>query len=73
LVARVLAQRRGAAGAAGRTPEVTDYLAVERRVAMLEARLERLESLVEGLQDSVYRESVRHQKQIDDLLSRPAS
>ena len=37
------------------------------RIQALEARLSRLEQLVEGLQDSVHRESERHSKMINDL------
>lgn len=37
------------------------------RVDALEARLAHLEQLVEGLQDSVHRESERHSKRIDEL------
>lgn len=37
------------------------------RVELLEARVAHLEQLVEGLQDSVYRESERHAKMIADL------
>jgi predicted RNase H-like nuclease (RuvC/YqgF family) len=37
------------------------------RVVSLEDRLERLESQLEGLQDSVHRETVRHERDIDAL------
>ncbi len=43
-----------------RTPPLEDLAALERRIA-------HLEKLVEGLQDSVHRESTRHRKQITDL------
>ena len=36
----------------------------------LEARIEHLEALVQGLQDSVHRESTRHAKRIDELETR---
>ena len=39
----------------------------EQRLARLERRLDHLESLVEALQDSVHREGVRHDQQIEDL------
>jgi hypothetical protein len=37
------------------------------RVELLEKRLEHLESMVEGLQDAVYRESARQDREIDQL------
>jgi hypothetical protein len=40
------------------------------RLRALEARLEHLESLVQGLQDSVHRESSRHDKRIAALEAR---
>ena len=40
------------------------------RLRMLEARVEHLESLVQGLQDSVHRESSRHAKRITELEAR---
>ncbi len=36
----------------------------------LEARIERLEAVIEGLQDSVHRESARHGQRIADLEAR---
>jgi uncharacterized coiled-coil protein SlyX len=42
----------------------------ESRIDALEARLHHLEQLVEGLQDSVHRETQRHGKLIDDLQER---
>jgi hypothetical protein len=72
LIERVIQQRRNAkegnqslARAAPGKSESEDPVA--ERVADVERRLERLESLVEGLQDSVYRESLRQQRQIDEL------
>ena len=41
---------------------------VEPQLAELQQRLEHLETAFEGLQDAVHRESVRHHKQIDDLI-----
>jgi hypothetical protein len=41
---------------------------VEPQLAELRERLEHLETAFEGLQDAVHRESVRHHKQIDDLI-----
>jgi hypothetical protein len=39
-------------------------------VRALEARVQHLEALVQGLQDSVHRESTRHDKRIADLEDR---
>lgn len=41
---------------------------IEPRLAELQRRLEHLETAFEGLQDAVHRESVRHHKEIDDLI-----
>ncbi len=72
LIARIRQVRRSAAGAdasAGRStvdPRVGRG-ARDERVDALEARVVHLERLVEGLQDSVYRESERHGKLIAEL------
>ncbi len=42
----------------------------DRRVEELSDRLERLETVVEGLQDAVYRESQRLEARIDDVRAR---
>jgi len=39
----------------------------DRRITALESRLDHLESLVEGLQDAVHRDSARHEREIRDL------
>jgi uncharacterized coiled-coil protein SlyX len=39
----------------------------DARIASLETRLDHLESLVEGLQDAVHRDSARHEREIRDL------
>jgi hypothetical protein len=39
----------------------------DARIVLLEERIAHLEQLLEGLQDSVYRESERHSKQIAEL------
>jgi uncharacterized coiled-coil protein SlyX len=39
----------------------------DARIAALESRLDHLESLVEGLQDAVHRDSARHEREIRDL------
>jgi hypothetical protein len=66
LIARIRQVRRSAAGAdrpdRGSTVDTRDD-----RVPVLEARVAHLERLVEGLQDSVHRESDRHAKLIIEL------
>ena len=42
----------------------------ERRIANLEQRVEQLEALVEGLQDSIHREAIRQDKAIEALDAR---
>ena len=42
----------------------------ERRIAVLEGRVDQLETLLEGLQDAVHRESVREGGRIDALEKR---
>jgi hypothetical protein len=42
----------------------------ERRIEALEARIDQLEALLEGLQDSVYREAVRQGERIEALEKR---
>ena len=49
------------------SPPDTELLS---RVEELERRLAQLESALEGLQDAVYRESVRRNEQTADLLRR---
>jgi hypothetical protein len=51
-------------GAAGRKQR---KLRVEQRLRALEERLDHVEAMLEGLQDSVHRESVRRGDQIDEL------
>jgi hypothetical protein len=66
LIARIRQVRRLAAGAdasAGRSTVDPQ----DDRVRALEARITHLERLVEGLQDSVHRESERHRKLIAEL------
>jgi predicted nucleic acid-binding Zn-ribbon protein len=65
LLERVIQQRRHA-GAEVATPGDTDA-DHEQRIAALERRLEDLENLLEGLQDSVHRETVRLRKEIQEL------
>lgn len=42
----------------------------QEQLRVLEGRIEHLEALVQGLQDSVHRESTRHAKRIDELEAR---
>jgi hypothetical protein len=74
LVARIR-QIRGAAGTASQTakPQTGKPLPVDPeqdRVRGLEARIAQLEQLVQGLQDSVHRESSRQAKRIAELEAR---
>jgi hypothetical protein len=52
-----------APGAAGDDP----VAASAQRISALEARVQHLEAILEGLQDSVHRESVRRDRQIGGL------
>jgi hypothetical protein len=69
LIARIRQMRRTAAAAAeprqaeSRNPE-------PERLDALEARLEHLEHLVQGLQDSVHREFSRHDERITEVEAR---
>jgi predicted RNase H-like nuclease (RuvC/YqgF family) len=60
LLDRVIQQRRRS-----ETPPTEDGLGA--RVETMEKRIEHLENLVEGLQDSVHREALRHQREIESL------
>jgi hypothetical protein len=66
LIARIRQVRRRTptADEAGRRTTVDPE---DDRLRAMEARIAHLERLVEGLQDSVYRESERHSKLIADL------
>jgi hypothetical protein len=69
LLARVRHLRRVAAAAsAGSAPDVIDPDAAYLRA--LEARVAHLEALVEGLQDSVHRESERQERRMTELEAR---
>lgn len=72
LIARIRQMRRSAAGAGTATRRSTSDPRDDRdprdaRVDMLTTRVEHLERLVEGLQDSVHRESERHARLITEL------
>jgi hypothetical protein len=66
VLARVRQLRRSAAGA-GAPDRRSSVDPQDDRVTLLEARVAHLERLVEGLQDSVHRESERHEKLIAEL------
>jgi hypothetical protein len=66
LIDRIARMRRQAADAAPR--RMPDAQATPgEELAALEQRVAHLEKLLEGLQDSVHRESARQSKQIDEL------
>jgi uncharacterized coiled-coil protein SlyX len=66
LVARIRQIRRPTT--AGTTPPAEAHAPPsDERLRSLEARVAHLEGMVEGLQDSVHRESERHSKLIADL------
>jgi hypothetical protein len=72
LIARIRQVRHSSATAdpsAGRPPadSPADRSTPDDRVQALEARVAHLEQQVEGLQDSVHRESERHSKLIAEL------
>jgi hypothetical protein len=66
LIARIRQIRRPAAPQERSTSDAGDDPHVDRLQA-LEARVAHLEQLLEGLQDSVHRESERHAKLIAEL------
>jgi len=73
LIARIRQLRSGSAAGPDQsvrrsTVDVQDaHPGRDDRVDALESRLAHLEQLVEGLQDSVHRESERHSRQIAEL------
>ena len=71
ILGRVVQLRRGrrAPDAAPQAPAA----GLERRIEALEERVDQLEALLEGLQDAVYRESVREGGRIGALEKRTAS
>jgi hypothetical protein len=60
-------RRRGRAPDAAREAAAAGH---ERRIEALEERVDQLEALLEGLQDAVYRESVREEGRIGALERR---
>jgi hypothetical protein len=74
LIARIRQTSR-LAGPPASAPEVvpvspSDADPDPARVSALEARIAHLESLLEGLQDSIHRESARQSKRITELEAR---
>lgn len=69
LIARIRQIRRTAARAAESATPAADAPEPDHLRA-LEARVEHLEALVQGLQDSVHRESSRQSKRIAELEAR---
>lgn len=67
LIARIRQVRRASAAPAQEHAATTAAPPDSVRVDALEARIAHLEHLVEGLQDSVHRESERHGKLIAEL------
>ena len=66
LIARIRQIRR--ATAAAEDPGKGPFVGAEQdHLHALEARIEHLEQLVQGFQDSVHRESLRHAKRITEL------
>jgi hypothetical protein len=61
-----LARGRRASGVTAQAPAAGH----ERRIELLEARVDQLEALIEGLQDAVHRESVRDHERIAALEKR---
>jgi len=68
LIAKIRQVRRAAAPSQAPNPRTADLAGDQLRG--LETRIEHLEQLVQGLQDSVHRESSRHAKLIADLETR---
>jgi hypothetical protein len=69
LIARIRQIRRGSAAAGDRANPATSGPGQDEARA-LEARITHLEQLVQGLQDSVHRESTRLDKRIGELEER---
>jgi hypothetical protein len=77
LFARVLERRRlekapAPDGGAAGLRDPADAGRHGERIAALESRLSHLESLLEGLQDAVHRDSVRREREIQELEQKTA-
>jgi uncharacterized coiled-coil protein SlyX len=66
LIERIARMRRQAADAEP-SPRSEPQATHAQELASLEQRVAHLEKLLEGLQDSVHRESARQSKQLDEL------
>jgi len=68
ILGRIAQMSRGrpAADAAPKAPDTRH----ERRIEVLEGRVDQLEALLEGLQDAVHRDSVRESGRMDALEKR---
>jgi flagellar motility protein MotE (MotC chaperone) len=60
----VVQQRRASAAEPGLEGEQADH---EQRIRALEERIDALEALLEGLQDSVHREAVRRTREFEEI------
>lgn len=69
LIARIRQMRRAPASQ-GEPADARPGAADEDQIRVLEKRVADLEALVQGLQDSVHRESSRQQKRIAELETR---
>lgn len=69
-LARRIGQIRATADAADQPGESSGVDSEQDRLRVLEARLAQLEQLVQGLQDSVHRETSRQAKRIAELETR---
>ena len=70
LFEQVLGRRRTPPPAEAPAPEAQPAGSAEERIARLEARIDHLERLLEGLQDSVHREGARREDAIETLNRR---
>jgi hypothetical protein len=67
LLDRVVQQRRAAAPETAPPGEQADH---EQRIRALEERIGHLETLLEGLQDSVHREAVRREQDLEEMSAK---
>jgi uncharacterized coiled-coil protein SlyX len=70
LIARVTQMRRRAPTAVDEPAEPRGSIADQDLIGALESRVAHLEHLLQGLQDSVHRESKRQSKRLMDLEAR---
>ena len=64
LLERVVQQRRASAAETQPEDEQADH---DKRIRALEERIDALESLLEGLQDSVHREAIRRTHELEEI------